>query len=70
MTHDHAEAGKTALDLLSYTIALGVLVELLPTIAAGLSIIWLLIQISQSRRFSQMVTALRWTWRWLTRRRT
>lgn len=69
MTHDHTEAGKAALDLLSYTIAVGALVKLLPTIAAALSIIWLLIQISQSRRFLQLAAGVRWAWRWASRPR-
>lgn len=66
MTDEHTEAAKTLLDLASYLIALGVLVDALPTVAAGLSVIWLCIQISQSQRFAEFIGFCGRVWRWLT----
>ncbi len=68
MTPEHADAAKTALDVASYSVVLGVLVDALPTVAAGLSIVWLCIQISQSQRFAQFVSLIGRVWRWLARR--
>lgn len=42
---DHLSTGvRHLLDVLSYTVALGVLVQLIPPIAGTLSIIWLCLQ--------------------------
>lgn len=65
MTSEHADSIKHVGDALSITIVLGALVDLLPSIAALLSIVWLLIQISQSARFAQFVAACGGAWRWL-----
>jgi hypothetical protein len=63
MTPEHADTIKHATDGLSFIIALGALVDLLPSIAALLSIVWLLIQISQSARFAQFSAWIGRTWR-------
>lgn len=68
MTPEHTEAAKTAADILSISVVVGALVDLLPSIAALLSIIWLLIQISQSQRFAQFVELCGRAWRWLAQR--
>lgn len=42
---DHLSTGvRHLLDVLSYTVALGVLVQLIPPVAGTLSIIWLCLQ--------------------------
>lgn len=63
MTPEHAEAAKTLGDIASYSIVLGVLVNLLPTVATILSIVWLCIQISQSERFKQFAGWIGGLWR-------
>lgn len=47
---EHHETAKTILDWVSLATALGALVEILPAIAAGLSILWTLM------RMAEMVT--------------
>ena len=44
------EAAKSAGDLLSMAVVIGSLVEILPAVAAGLSIIWTLIRIVEWAR--------------------
>lgn len=65
MTPENAETAKHFLDGLSIFVVVGALVDLLPSIAAGLSIIWLIIQISQSQRFAQFVALCGRVWAWL-----
>lgn len=62
MTPETADSIRHAGDALSVVIVLGALVDLLPSIAALLSIIWLLIQISQSARFAQFTAWVGRTW--------
>lgn len=62
MTPEHADIVKHAGDAVSFTIALGALVDLLPSVAALLSIVWLCIQISQSARFAQFSAWIGRTW--------
>lgn len=58
MTPERIEHAKSLTDVASYFIALGALVNALPTAAAALTVVWLCIQISQSRRFDQMVALI------------
>lgn len=62
MTPETADHVRHAGDTLSVFIVLGALVDLLPSIAALLSIIWLCIQISQSARFAQFTAWVGRTW--------
>lgn len=65
MSTDRIEQAKSLTDVASYFIALGVLVDALPKIAAALTVLWLCIQISQSHRFAQMVALCRRLGRWI-----
>lgn len=65
MTPEHTDTVKHWIDGASIVVAWGALVNLLPSIAALLSIVWLCIQISQSERFAQFVGFLARVWRWL-----
>lgn len=69
MTAEHTDIVKTGLDILSISVVVGALVDLLPSIAALLSIVWLCIQISQSQRFAEFTAFLERVWRWLRGRR-
>lgn len=69
MTADHTETAKTVADILSISVAVGALVDLLPSIAALLSIVWLCIQISQSQRFAEFIAFVERVWRWLRGRK-
>lgn len=62
MTPEHADTIKHVGDGASFLIALGALVDLLPSVAALLSIVWLSIQISQSARFAQFSAWIGRTW--------
>lgn len=59
MTTDRIEQAKTAADVLSIGVVVATIAQLLPSIAALLSVIWLCIQISQSHRFAQFVGLVR-----------
>jgi hypothetical protein len=63
MSSHQVDQIKSAADVLSYFIVVGSIVNLLPTIATILSIVWLSIQISQSQRFLQLAGWIAGTWR-------
>lgn len=54
-----SEPLKQTLDAAAYAGVVGTILGWLPHIAAALSIVWLLIQISQSQRFAQFVAWIR-----------
>lgn len=59
MTPEKAEQIKTITDLAAYSVATATVVQALPSIAAAFSIVWMAIQISQSKPFKQFIGLFR-----------
>lgn len=49
MIEDHGEATKTVVDVISITTVIGALAQVLPSIAAGFTIIWTAIRIYETK---------------------
>jgi len=49
MNHDHSETLKQAADAVSVVTVIGTLVEVLPAIAAGFTIVWTIIRIWETK---------------------
>lgn len=65
MTPERIDQAKSLMDVAAYFTALGALMSILPNIAAGLSVVWLCIQISQSKCMGYLWRAIGRLWRWL-----
>lgn len=59
MTPEHAETAKSLGDALSITVAVGTLVNLLPSIAALLTIIWTVIRIIETDTVRGLIARFR-----------
>ena len=59
MTPEHAETAKSLGDVLSITVAVGTLVNLLPSIAALLTIIWTAIRIIETDTVRGLIAKFR-----------
>lgn len=55
MTSDHIEQAKSLGDGLSFTVAVGTMVQLLPSVAAILTIVWTAIRIYETETVKRLL---------------